>query len=384
MIAMLTAFTEEIDDTQAGVSAILQQLDLEYKQLKNSLALVHCSTEVIESDLVKALAEKLPFDMIGCTTVSLSTPGVISRMGLAVTVLTSDTVGFVCGVSEAVVSDAAGPVTELFKRCLEPLSQKTAMMLTFIPFMVNVGGDEFVERLDTLTGGVPIFGTISVSDDPTTIRSYTIYNGEFYPDSLVLAVLTGEVNPLFFSVSVLDKNIIEQKAVITGAARNILQKVNNMTAVQYLESIGVARGGVVSDMEVFPFLFYLEDGSRLTRACFGADDKGGVILGGGVPVNSTLALATMDFEDVVNSTGEKVSEALKSVQGRGMLIYSCMGRFWMLGMQVSAEQQKIEDCIAGAAPYHFAYSGGEVVPEFLSNGKVVTRFQNHSLIICIL
>jgi hypothetical protein len=53
-------------------------------------------------------------------------------------------------------------------------------------------------------------------------------------------------------------------------------------------------------------------------------------------------------------------------------------------MQITAEQQKVENCIAGAAPYHFAYSGGEIFPEFFSNGKVVNHLQNHSMIICVL
>jgi hypothetical protein len=133
-----------------------------------------------------------------------------------------------------------------------------------------------------------------------------------------------------------------------------------------------------------PFIVYLEDGSRLIRACVGQTGDGGLIMCGSAPVNSTFALSSMNFDDVISSTDGKVAEALSLAAGRGLLMYSCCGRNWALGVKTMAEHEKMKDRLRDAVPYHFAYSGGEIFPERLSDGRIVNHLQNDSLIICVL
>jgi hypothetical protein len=383
MITMLTAFTEEIDDVDLAVSELLGQLDLDHRLLTNSLGIIHCYSDFVDSGVVKAISEKLPFDTIGSTTISASSSSGLGQTGLSLTVLTSGDVWFVSGVSAPVGDSVDAPLTELYNRITADLSEKPAMLMPFVPFLLNVGGDEFVEKLDALSGGIPAFGTLAISNEPDYSRSYTLYNGEPYLTSMALAVFVGNAAPEFLSVSVNEENILRQKAVITGVNRNILQTINNMPAVNYLESIGIVKDGDVSGLQSMPFIIYLEDGSLLIRACIGGAGDGTLILCGAVPVNSTIALATMGFEDVVNSTKVKVTEAGAAAKGRGILMYSCAGRNWSLGMQPMAEHEKTRECL-GETPYHFVYSGGEIFPSRLDGGRMVNHLQNDSLIICIL
>jgi hypothetical protein len=338
----------------------------------------------VDSGVVKGISEKLPFDTVGSTTISVSASSKLSATGLSVTVLTSDDVRFISGVSAPVDDSVDAPLSELYGRITAGLSEKPAMLMPFIPFLLNVGGDEFIEKLDSLSGGIPAFGTLAISNEPDYSRSYTFYNGESYLASMSLVAVVGDAAPEFLSVSVNEENILKQKAVITGVNRNILRTINNMPAIQYMESIGLVKGGDVTGLPAMPFIIYLEDGSMLIRACIGgAEEAGALILCGAVPVNSTIALATMGFEDVVNSTQAKVTEALAAARGRGILMYSCAGRNWCLGMQPLAEHEKAKECLADA-PYHFVYSGGEIFPSWLGDGSVVNHLQNDSLIICIL
>ncbi|MDR3191912.1 MAG: FIST C-terminal domain-containing protein [Treponema sp.] len=384
MLKVLTAFTEEIDVVDLAVREILDQLDLDKKLLKNSLGIIHCFNDFVESGVVKALSERLPFDSVGSTTISASSSSGISQTGLSITVLTSDDVRFICGVSAPITDSVEVPLTELYDRTIAGLSEKPVMLMPFIPFLPSVGGDEFIEKLDALSGNIPAFGTLAISNEPDFSRSYTFYNGEFYVASMALAVLVGNAAPEFLSVSVNEENILKQKAVITGVKRNILETINNMPAIRYLESIGVVKGGDVSGLPSMPFIIYLEDGSMLIRATIGAaGEEGALVLCGAVPLNSTIALATMAFEDVINSTERKVMEALGTAKGRGILMYSCAGRNWALGMQPMAEHEKAKECL-GDTPYHFVYSGGEIFPSRLGDGRVVNHLQNDSLIICVL
>jgi hypothetical protein len=384
MINMLTAFTEEIDDVDLAVSELLGQLDLDQKRLANSLGIIHCYSDFVDSGVVKAISEKLPFDTLGSTTISTSSALGIGPMGLSVTVLTSDDVRFITGVSAPVTDSADAPLSELYGRITAGLGEKPAMLMPFIPFLITVGGDEFIEKLDALSGGIPAFGTLAISNEPDYSRSYTFYNGESYLASMALAVIVGDAAaPEFLSVSVNEENILKQKAIITGVTRNILQTVNNIPAVNYLETIGIVKNGDVSGLQAMPFIIYLEDGSLLVRACIGGTGDGSLILCGAVPVNSAIALATMGFEDVISSTEAKVMEALAAAKGRGILMYSCAGRNWCLGMHPLAEHEKVKECL-GDTSYHFVYSGGEIFPSRLSDGRVVNHLQNDSLIICIL
>ncbi|MDR2376435.1 MAG: FIST C-terminal domain-containing protein [Treponema sp.] len=382
MIKMINAFTEEIDDMEAAVSEILEQLDSDSKLLANSVGIVHCYSEFLENGTVKALSEKLPFDLVGTTTMSLSVPSFISDIGLSLTVLTSDSVKFISGVSPPITGSVDGPLTELYNRIAA--AGKPSLLMPFIPFMITVGGDEFIGKIDSLSGGIPAFGTLAISNEPDYSKSYAIYNGQSYTASLVLLSLVGDTDPLFLSVSVSEENILKQKAVITGIDRNILYTVNNMPAVAYLESIGLVKAGDIGALASMPIIIQLEDGSILVRAAISASEGGGVILCGAAPVNTTLALAPMSQEDVITSTAGKVQEALEKAGGRGILMYSCAGRNWALGVQSMAEHEKVRDSIGSQAPYHFVYSGGEIFPSFLDNGKVVNHLQNDSLIICIL
>jgi len=97
MIRMLTAFTREIDDIDAAVAEILKPLDLQKQRLKNSVGILMFHPSFLETGVIKAVSEALPFDSIGCTTSYLAAPGAIADMMLTVTVLTSDDVAFKAG-----------------------------------------------------------------------------------------------------------------------------------------------------------------------------------------------------------------------------------------------------------------------------------------------
>jgi hypothetical protein len=385
MIKMLTAFTEEIDDTEAAISDILGQLDLDNNLLANSAGILHCSCDFDESAVIRELCARLPFDVVGCTSVSVQVTGMMSQIALTLSVLTSDEVRFVSGVSGPIADDMVGPVTELYEKVMGGLTEKPAMIMPFIPFMTDIGGDEFIEELDRLSRNkVPAFGTLAISIEEDFSRAYTIYNGELHTNSLVLLGLIGSVEPLFFSASVAEKNILKQKAVVTGVRKNMLYTVNNMPALEYLESIGLAQGGKISTFESMPFVVSMPDGSMLTRAYIASTPDGAIIMCGSIPAGSTLAVATMGAGDVVSSTAEKVKETLDGSGGRNILIYSCAARNWALGTKVMAEHEAVDQCIGDTVPFQFAYSGGEIFPEFFEDGHISNHLQNDTIILCVL
>ncbi|MDR1916953.1 MAG: FIST C-terminal domain-containing protein [Synergistaceae bacterium] len=384
MIRMLTAFTEEIDDLEVSVADILDQIEPDKNLLANSVGIVHCRHDFLESGAVNAIKESLPFDLVGVSTINTGAPGVMGEFVLTLTVLTSDDVQFVAGVSSQIADDMEGPVQELCERLISGPGIKPGMLMPFVPFMLNFGGDEFVAKLDSLSGGLPAFGSLAISNEPDYSGAYTIYNDGYWSDAMVLLALVGNVKPEFLSVSTLDANVLKQKAIITAAAKNVLQEINNIPAVKYLESLGLAHDGNIAGIESMPFVIDNEDGSRLIRSCIEATEEGYVICAGAIPINSVFGVATMGIDDVVASTEALVCEAVERAGGRGILMYSCVARNWTLGTKIMAEQEKVAECVGESSPYHFTYSGGEIFPVTMKDGSHANLLQNDSLIICIL
>ncbi|MDR3336548.1 MAG: FIST C-terminal domain-containing protein [Treponema sp.] len=389
MIKMITSYTEEIDYVDIAVSEILDKLDLSNQLLKNSIGLVHAYYEFIDSGVIQALAAKLPFDIAGVTTVSSSVPGFISDMGLTLTVLTSDDVEFAAGVSSPVETDLEGPLAELYSQVTSKLSGKPSLLLTFFPLTRHVGGDEFVAQVDALSGGIPQFGTLSISDDPGFVKSSTIFNGVGNHSTAVLVALAGEVNPSFFTVSVDDEIISRDKGVVTKATRNIMQCIDGMPALKYLESVGVIEAGNSKMVDNLPVVLYPEDGSRLIRATMLGTAEGDLILAGTAPVNSKVAFSTISAAKVESSAEKIIKEtmaAAKKEDGsvKNCLIYSCVSRLWALGVIETAEHEIAEKILGASTPYHFAYSGGEIIPSLRQDGSAANHQQNYSLIVCVL
>ena len=169
MVKVLTAYTEEIDDVEASVSNILEQLAPEKNLLKNSAALVHCYYEFIESGVVEALNKQLGFPAIGTTTTALGASGPIGDLGLSLTVLTSNDIRFSAGVSDPVHSgEILRPLRDLYKKISAGFNEKPSMVFAFPPLLKEEGqgGDAFVAELDkAFGGGIPLFGSLPVINE---------------------------------------------------------------------------------------------------------------------------------------------------------------------------------------------------------------------------
>lgn len=384
MISTFTAFTEEIDIADDAINEILDQLDFEQDLRKNSVGIIHCFNEFVENGIVKKLSEKLPFEIVGCTTMSASARGIMSEMALILTVFTSDDVEFSIGVSAAVESDVDKPVKDLCGEILGKHEKKPSLLMTFIPYTTNIPGDEFVIKINEYAKDISAFGTVAISNNINFEDSYTICNGEAYRSSLVLLALSGKVDPSFYTVSVMGDLVSRQKAVITSADRNIIKTINDVTAGEYLEAAGIIRDGDVSGLGAMPFIFELENGSRLVRTVIGITPEGYVVFAGFVPVLSSFTICFMEAHEVLSSAENTMNEVMQNANGKTLLIYSCAGRNWALGLNSMLEHKKISDSVKEMASFFCAYSGGEVYPSQLKDGRIVNYIQNNSLTVCVI
>jgi hypothetical protein len=385
MIKTLTACTLEIDNVEKAVSEILSQLDIGKNLLKNSAGIISCYSEFLETGVVKALSEKLPFDIIGCTTLSGCVQDVSSRLMLSIAVVTSNDASFSCVSSEPLSPDTfKKSVADAYNKALSRLERKPAMIFACSPLFFNIAGDNVVEAIDEVSGGVPLFGTLAVDHTKDYHTAQTIFNNSASFNSLSMLLIAGDVKPSFSVASMLDAKIMSQKAIITKSRDNILMEVNNMSVLDYMRSIGLASSGKIEGLTSIPFTIDFNDGSKpVVRAIFAMTPEGYAVCGGSMPVNTTLGVGSVDHDDVILTARNSMEKLPLGANYGGLFIFSCVARNNALGFDVSAEMDTVQNAVGGKTPFVMSYSGGEICPVYDGSGKLINRFHNETIITCL-
>jgi hypothetical protein len=381
MIDVYTSFTEDAENADTAVGDIKRCLD-KVVLAENSVGILHCDSDFVDSGVMGAVCGAMPFDTVGCTTFSSATNGGMGLI-LTLTVLTSDDTKFVSGVAPETGSDLRKSVDKLYEK-FAALAERPEMFMAFPPFLRDFGGDAFISALDACSGGVPVFGALPISNDSEYRGCYTIHNGVHYEKSMILLGFYGNVDPYFFSTSADFADILKQHAIITGSRGNCVMSINNRPPRDYFESVGLITRQNPRALQGLPLVVYPKNGPMLIRFCLDFNPDRSAILTGEAPEGSSLAIAAMGADAIIRSAEEKICDALSVARGRGMLMYSCAIRSWLLGINGMDEQKKAAECIGKASPYHLVYAAGELAPALSSGGKTTNVLQDGSLIICIL
>lgn len=390
MIKAFTAYTDEVDDIESAVAQIQEQLAVKENLLAHSVGIVSCYSDFVTSGVLQAICDALPFDIVGTTTLGSTADGTEDEILLTLMVLTSDDVAFATGLSAPIDAENVDILREAYAKAAGTLTEKPALMLSFAPLLMNVGGDFFVHALDEITGGVPNFGTIAVDHHQDYHEATVLYNGQAYRDRYAFILLCGSVQPKFYVASISSEKVFQEKGVVTASQGNQLQTVNNMPVADFLVSLGLQKNedGSITGVNSFPFVMDLNDGTMpIVRVMFALTPEGYAVCGGDVPVGATLSVGSIDAAEVVSTTEQRLKEALAADSHQCLLIYSCVGRYFAMGYNPTGEIESIQALLQGSGlPYHFAYSGCEICPVSRGNGAPATmnRSHNDTCVICAL
>jgi hypothetical protein len=403
MLKVLTACTSEIDDVEAAVSEIREQLNGDCL-LTNSVGTLTCRAEFVESGVVKALCEALPFETVGVTTLGNCVSGCSGTMLLTLMVLTSDDISFAVGLTDPFSSEDEEALRKGYRSALTKLehesslessfesSLKPSLMLSFAPFLLNVGADFYVETFSAISGGVPNFGTLAFQRDADFHESSrVICNGTAYRDRYAMVLLAGDVHPKFFTGSIAAEEISREKGLVTASVGNQLQTIDGKPAIDYLCDMGVARNddGIIAGIETFQFIIDYNDGTMpVVRVILDRTPEGYAIFSGNIPVGATVSIGFMGAEGVIATVAKALSSALTTPDIRGILMFSCAGRYFALGYEPMREMEKVQEIMEGTGiPYQLTYSGGELCPvqeKEMRDGSTTNRCHNDTFIVCVL
>jgi hypothetical protein len=371
---------------QAAVAGITEQLDAGHRLLKNSVGLLSCYAEFIDSGVVAALAGALPFPMVGITTLAAASNDEQGEMLLFLTVLTADDVEFVTGITDPVSGEDEAPLRAAWEKTGAKRPDRASLMLSYCPLVFNVSGDFFADAWTAITGNVPNFGTLAVDHNRDYHEARTILNGEAYRDRCVFVLLYGNVEPRFFIGGIQEEKAFHEKGVVTASRGNQLQEVNGVSVAEYLSGLGLTRDeeGNIKGINAYPFILDYNDGAQpVIRVMFAVTPDGSAVCGGKMPVGATLTVGTIDGDEVLVSSTAILNRVAKAAEGKNALIFSCIGRFFAQGYESAGEMKKTRELLE-KIPFHLCYSGGELCPVYGRDGALTNRSHNDTMVICVL
>jgi hypothetical protein len=390
MLKAITASTSEIDDVELAVSEILEQLDINHSLLRNSVGFVSCFSEFLDSGVIQALQDALPFDIVGTTTLLSGIPNDAGIMILTLMVLTSDDVEFALGLTDEILGPDDAPINKAYTEATAGRTEKPAMILSFVPLLLNVGGDFFVDTLNKLSGGIPNFGTLAVDHNDDYHESRVICNGNGYANQYAFVLLYGDVQPRFYMRAIDSEKVFHDKGVVTASQGNQLQTVNHIPVADYLQTLGLTKNpdGTITGINAFPFICDYNDGTvPVVRVMFALTPEGYAVCGGNVPVGAILSMGSIDGDQVVTSTKEMLEEIVSQGPYQCLLIFSCVGRYFSLGHSTDREREAVANALDHTdILYQMTYAGGELCPVYQQTGgaSLTNRNHNDTIIICAL
>jgi hypothetical protein len=393
MIESFTALTQEVDDVDVAVSEILAQLDFggKNKLLKNTIGIISCFADYIESGVWEALAKALPFEILGTTTISNASNGAIGETMLTLMVLTSDDVSFSTALSEPITEESAEPLKALYEDAFAKLPKNPdfsspSLMFSFAPLFSKISNGFYAASMTKISGNVPNFGAVTVDHNSDYHMSYVLFNGKYYKDRFAIILLYGNVSPSFHVGNISDEKVFPGKGVVNSSEDNLIKIINGKPAIEYLLSIGLSKNenGEIIGINAFPILVDYNDGTPLNgNSMLAVTPDGSVVSGDKIPEGATINIGAWNTEELVNTSGSTLRQALSQKNHHTVLIYCCIGRYFALGYESTKELEQIQKQMEGTgSSYIAAYVGGELCPVYGKDGKTVNRNHGNSIVIC--
>lgn len=384
MIKMYTARTSEIDEVSEAVEEIKNQIDFSALK-KNSGGIIFCHIDFIESGVVAALCEELPFDIIGMTSMVGADEHGYGLYDLTLTVLTSDEVSFEVGMTNGInPGNYVVEVDDLYKEVRGKAGGDPAMIFTFMPYMRDVSGYEVVAAMDKACHGIPMWGSITNNIDFNYETVQTICNGKCLPAGVAMMFVNGDIDPKFIVSSIPERNISNNRAVITKSEGAVLREVNDLPILEFLKNIGLIINK--DNITTTPLMVYYGDATEpVALGFYTLFDDGSVLTGGEMPEGTSFAVGSIDAEGIFESAEEGVEQILDFSDRQATLMLPCVTRYIMLAPDQESELRLIQEKFANSGqPFMMGYSGGEICPMPGQDGKLYNRFHNYTFCACVL
>ncbi len=234
---------------------------------------------------------------------------------------------------------------------------------------LNINGSELVKGLNCIENDqVCITGGLA-GDGSDFKNTFTIYNGDIFPSSVVAVAFYSEV----LNVGHASRggwDIFGPSRTITKSNQNVLYELDNQPALSlYKEYLGERANELPASGLLFPLAIKENDEApkQLVRTILSVDeDAQSLTFAGDVPEGATAQLMRANFDRLISSAHDASELAKQNHQNKKgdilILAISCVGRRLLLGERTEEEVESTLEALPDGAKQIGFYSYGEVSP----------------------
>ena len=381
-----TIFTCELDEPEVALAELKQQLDEKLTLKANTVGVIQCHPEFVLSGIVEYIAKELPFEIAGTTTASQATNDVVSELVLTIFVMTADDVSFYVGKTDC-LQESIAPYIE---SALDGVDRAAKLALVFPPLLIQYPGDSHVEAWAEALPGVPVYGTLAISDALDFSNSTCIYNEESLDSSTTFILCYGNINPRFLIATLPDNTALPYTGEITKADGVLVHEIDGGNALEYMRTMGFVNDDETLSVYWFvPFSIHQKtredfDGVPVLRGFYMPNEDGSGIFRGKVDQGSTFTMLNMTDEATMIESTEKIGDITRLDNVNGALVYSCIVRRMVLMNADSVQELAMARNTLGDIPFMMAYAGGEICPTSIKAAGATNRFHNFTMVILVL
>jgi hypothetical protein len=381
MFTMAVGQSDDVDPARAIAEAISQcreQLD----GATARAALLFSALDSFDTSLVTRVREAFGgIDVIGATSAAeMSSAGGYLEDSIALSVFASDNVEMAAGMGDRIDIDAEGAARAAVAQACTRLTQPPSVCIVLTE---GANAQRAIEALRAeLPAGVLIVGGAAGRNEIAgTAMTYQVCNDAVSDTGVAIMLMAG---PLVFSTAVgMGWRILGPQGVVTDSAYGVVKTIDSRPAVDWVGTYldlnsGRTPGNPLAIRDAGSDDWYL-------RVVLRADDEGGLLIPGSVPVGATVQLTTTNPDDMLEATHDAIERARAAYpathEPSAALIFSCAVRKYLLGTRTAREVRAAQELLPAPMTIAGMYCMGEVAP---TGAKLDSHFLNETFVMLLL
>lgn len=391
----IVLYTEEMDDLDTGIQELIDQLN-EHELKKNSAAIMFAHPDTNFKELMAGLKKYMHFPIIGCTAMSMFTEAMgYTTQGISLQIFTGDDVYFQAGItSEMNPENMKDEIQSMYNDLSAKQEEKEKLILAYANIIKGVTGDRFIEYLDEVSGGSPVFGGIS-SDSFSFDDCRVIYDENVHQYAMAVLMISGNIRPSMIYEFSIDREA-EYSAIVTDASENEVRSLNNKSFIESMEKIGMRPDYEDAFVESvgMPLMSTYEtpegDKIQVMRHLNSVNRENGAgIFLGEIKEGSLIHVCLMNRAEIKKSVSRAIHDCFRILKSNPdyhystLLLTSCASRIMTFVNDIAEEANSYVEIIPPTMTMSGFYSFGEFCPEKGNvSGKMHNIFQNTTF--CVL
>lgn len=382
-------FTDEIDDLDLAMTELKSQFQkVTLRAHSAGVVLAHQDTDFEE--LSRRLQEELGVPVMGCSAMSLFTMQGYKTEGISLQIFTADDVSFALGVTgEVDKANMRSEIARLYDSLTDGGDQgDTKLILAYGTLIDGIMGDDFVETLDDLSGGIPIFGGFASDNfDHTQCRVFA--EKQVVRNGMAIMLLSGNLQPVTLHQMALT-NMMTYEGKVTEVDGDKVMTVSGIPLKNAVQEAGININEETDfgDYAGTPFkiAFTTPEGDEyeVMRHLHTMDmETGGGTFLGRVPLGAKVHIGMIGREDIHDSVAKTARAAIQNFMNEKeyrfstLLVTSCASRLISYSNDIAEEVQEYVNLIPAGMEMSGFYSFGEICPsKSKTSGRKRNTFHN--------